>query len=559
MPRGEQRLDLSNAYCCVESRAPQDARALAWLLRSVLQPDRELLASLAALQPGPQARLVAWLASAGESYRLAIDVERRRLQLGEWDAAASRYRARSSDPEEIAALFAQRCWPDRLGFESLRTWGLVPPEGWAGEVASDAAEQAERAAELERLRAAQALRAQQCARRDELRAHGQQLAEREHALAAARSELEEQAPLAAVADGLEPRIAAFRAALDARDADRREIDAVRRKLLAERSSLRGARDRRRAPLWLGISGLALGAILAAIGETWGALLIGLGAVLASVALVQSRGAHRRLGRIEAVLAAQRVRERTAEQRFESETEPLRAALGALELPGLDALRSALAAYRELEKRAADLEAGLRAARAARPEAHDELARLEQELARPDPSERIAELEAQARRSAVLTVRTPVGTPSVALVATDPEELIASAARGTGLDPDELRARLAAALPLYLRALSSGTLTHARHRAGEGWVLRGPEQSGIRFAELPIELGPRVSLAFQLALAERTAGERDAPFLIGPAAPALAPDQTRALRRLAGFVQVIRVGPPHPAWAAHADSLVTLVP
>jgi hypothetical protein len=567
LPAGDQRLDLGGAFCCAESPDAADARGLVWLVRALLQPDREL-AGLGTWSPGPDARIACWLASRGEAFVLAVDPAQQRLVLRRRDAASDSYCTQAADPAEIAAFFSERCWPHRLDFERLRTWGVAPAEAWpepgADEdtlrtepslVSSEARPELLRIqVELERARSEAAERAARMERRDVLRAHGQRLAELERELAAARAELEEHSPLAALSEGLDQRMDAFRAAQQTRDSDRQEIQTARRTLLGERALLRAARDRRRAPLAFGLAAFALGSALAALGEWLGLAAAGLGAVLAGTALVQRRRARRRLGRIEAVLAAQRVRERTAEQRFESETEPLRAALSALDLQGIDQLRGALDAYQGLGKRVADLETAHARARGAPADAAAELERLEQELAGPDPAERVRQLEQLAAN----LVRTRAARPAAPIpVATaEPEELVAAAARGTGLGADELRGRLAAALPLYLSALCAGELTHARHRPSEGWVLRGPARRGARFPDLPPDLAARVGLAFQLALAERTAAERPAPFLIGPDLAALEPDETRslgrALRRLAGFVQVIRIGPPDPAWAAHAD-------
>jgi hypothetical protein len=568
LPRGEQRLDLPGAFCCIELPGPADARGLVWLLRALLQPDREL-ASLAAWSPGRDARAALWLVSGGEAFVLAADAGQRRMQLGRWHGAANAYRPQSSEAGEIAAFFAERCWPDRLDFELLRTWGVTPAEAWpvpeeetlptapslALATSDSGTDLVRLQVELERARAAQARREQQRARAEELRVRRGRLAELEAELASLQAELEEQAPLAKLAsDGIEGRSAAYRAALQDRDAVRQEIQDQRRMLLAERSSLRAGRDRHALPLWLGIASIALGGTLSGLGEWLGAAVAALGLWLAGISLFKRRGSQRRLGRIEAVLAAQRVRERTAEQRFDSETEPFRAALAALDLDGLDQLHGALEAHLVLAKRAAELKQALAAEQASGSEAARELAAIEASLAEPDPGERARALEQRAiELTRARAERAPALPPASA---PDPEQLIAAAARGTGLAVDELRGRLAAALPLYLSALCARDLTHARHRAPEGWILRGPERKGVRFAELPGGLSARVSLAFQLALVERTALERNAPFLIGPDCPPLEPEETRALgralRRLSGFVQVIRVGAPDPAWAAHAD-------
>jgi len=570
LPRGEQRLDLSGAFACIELPGAADARGLVWLLRALLQPEREL-ASLAAWSPGRDARAALWLVSGGEAFVLAADGGQRRVQLGRWDAGAKTYRSQSSDVSEIARFFAARCWPDRLDFELLRTWGVTPAEAWPAPeeetlptaptldpATSDSGSDLVRLqVELERARAEQVRHAQLRARAEELREKSGRLAQLERELAAQKAGLEEQAPLAKLAaDGIDGRISAYREALGDRDALRQDIQEQRRTLLAERSGLRAARERHALPLGLGLASVVLGAGLVGLGEWLGAAVAALGVLLAGVSGIRRRTSMRRLGRVEAVLAAQRVRERTAEQRFDSETEPLRAALAALDLENFDQLHGALEAHLALAKRAADLERALGAEETSAAELARELAAIEAELAGVGPAERVESLERRAvelARARAERVAPPPPSP-----AADPDQLIAAASRGTGLSTAELHGRLAAALPLYLAALCARDLTHARHRAPEGWILRGPGRKSTRFQELPSALAARVQLAFQLALVERTAQERNAPFLIGPDCPALDPEETRALgralRRLAGFVQVIRVGAPDPAWAANADQV-----
>jgi hypothetical protein len=566
-PRGARRLDLSAELWCAEPGAPADARGLSWLLRSLLQPDGEL-ATLASWSPAADARVVAFLASRGEAFVLAIDAAQRRLQLRRWDAASGSYRTRSADPAEIAAFFAERCWPDRLDFERLRTWGVTPPEAWPEAPDDDtlptasslllsadsSTELARVQIELERTRAAAVERAHAQQRLAARRAELERVAELERELARTCAELEEQAPLAAVSSALERRIAAFRAEQEARDAVRQEIGAARRALLAERSALRAAAERHRAPLGLGVAAFALGSALAGLGEWLGGAVAALGALLAGIALAQRRAARRHLGRIEAVLAGQRVRERTADQRFDSETEPLRAAMAALDLQSVDQLPGALEANLALAKSAADLQSALGAARTAQRDASAEIAQLEQQLATPDPTPRVLELEELVARltreragpAAARSADAPAAArarPDPDAELADPDELVAAAARGTGVSADELRGRMGGALPLYLRALCAGDLTHARYRPPEGWVLSGPARRGVQYPELPVELRSRVAAAFRLALAERTATERSTPFVIGPDLPALEPAECealeRALRRLSGFVQVLR--------------------
>jgi hypothetical protein len=235
-------------------------------------------------------------------------------------------------------------------------------------------------------------------------------------------------------------------------------------------------------------------------------------------------------------------------------------MGALDLPGLDELRAAVEAQRELAKRLPALEDDLARARADFPDtAAVELEALEGELREPDPTARCAALESELAGLAPAPAPGELETSPAA--DPDPDELVAAAGRSLGIPDEEVRTRLLASLPPYLRALSGGRYTRARHGLVEGWVLRQPEGQSALHSELEPAPRRRVLLAFQLALLESIGAHRRVPLIVGPDHFALEPAETRtvarALRRLASLIQVIRIGPPDPDFAEQAERVIRL--
>jgi hypothetical protein len=137
----------------------------------------------------------------------------------------------------------------------------------------------------------------------------------------------------------------------------------------------------------------------------------------------------------------------------------------------------------------------------------------------------------------------------------PEALVEATSRVLGRSEAEIRARLGPVLPVYLRALSTGTFTNARASDGGGWLLRGAARDEQPFAELPERERELVRLAVQLALLEALAGDRRVPLLVGPDLPARGEAEQRALarafKRLASVVQVVQVVTASEPWAEHA--------
>ncbi len=576
-PAGEHQLDFESGFTSLETRDAAGAHELASLLCSLLYPEDAFhWVDLHTADTG--ARAVLSLAVGGESYLLVIDAGRQRMNLGRWDAATRGYRPLTSLPAEIAGCFRDFCPLERADFRALHTLGLsglpaLPEEDTLPTEVSELPGQGDEPLaarrrleiELERAHAACSARSAAAARAGQLRAAREAADAAGREAARASAGVEACAALGELREGLDARIAAFHEALAAREAERHETEKERRGLLTERARLRNAPGRFTVPSLLGTALAVAGAGVAVLVHPAGAGATAVGAGMLGTAWVRARGARRRLGRVEAILGALRLRDRTCEQRFDSETSAVRVAMEALELAEVEELRAAVESWEAGIERAKQLEEAAAEARAAfGAESADELAELEASLAAPDPAARVAELERELGAVLARLAReqpAPAAIPARApLPAAEPDDLVAAAGRCTGLGEAEVRGRLGGSLPLYLRALTDGRYTHARHRPGEGWLLRGPGSEAEAWASIPATLRESVALAFQLALLERLGDDRRVPLIVGPdaaATPARARVLARVLGRLASVIQVLRVGAPDPAWAAHADRTLRL--
>jgi hypothetical protein len=563
---GEQRLDLDAGFTVVETHSLDRARVLASLLSALLCPERDL-PRLGFWTVAPRARAALALALAQGTYVLVARSAERRLSLARHDAARGGYQEVSSDPLEIAALLREAGVPQAREL-LLHTWGVQRAARSERDEADDDTLRTDRLetrvrleAELSDLRAVAARRVELARRADRLHRARERLTACASALEAARGELQERSALAPLLEGIDERIARFERAQQGRERDHQAIERLRRDLLEQRSQLRASRLRRRIPGLLGaLLALSGGGAALLLGQPLALGLCALGLGLAGWVEVGAWLTRRELGRVEGTLSGLRLRERSAEGRFEAETAELRDLMGALDLPGLDELRAAVEAQRELAKRLPALEDDLARARADFPDtAAVELEALEGELREPDPTARCAALESELAGLAPAPAPGELETSPAA--DPDPDELVAAAGRSLGIPDEEVRTRLLASLPPYLRALSGGRYTRARHGLVEGWVLRQPEGQSALHSELEPAPRRRVLLAFQLALLESIGAHRRVPLIVGPDHFALEPAETRtvarALRRLASLIQVIRIGPPDPDFAEQAERVIRL--
>ncbi len=475
-----------------------------------------------------------------------------------------------SAPDEAAQAQAQRA--QRVAEYEARTRAL-------------GAERERLTAELDAaLAAAAGQRDRDALRIAELRALEDEFAKLEQEHKATQAELEKNTALAESVEDFDTRLAQFRTLAAEHDEERAVVEDKRLDLLADRARLRSAPRRQRVPILLGLALGAAGAAAGAVGYRAGYGLAVVGIVALLAALVATHIARAKLTRIETLLAVLRVRERTSERRFASEGAQVRGLMLALGVDSLDGLKTAAQGFIELVERVATQKRRLAELAERHPAtARDELARLARARTGVDgnPAVRAAREALLACPTAVVLPALPpvpvLATPAVEFMPTEadtavdfvekpdeepepvsselgPEVLVEATARVLGRSEAEVRARLTPVLPVYLRALSTGTFTNARSADG-GWLLRGAAREEQPFAELPDRERELVRLAVQLALLEALAADRRVPLLIGPDLPARGEAEQRALarafKRLASVVQVVQFATASAPWAEHA--------
>jgi hypothetical protein len=272
-------------------------------------------------------------------------------------------------------------------------------------------------------------------------------------------------------------------------------------------------------------------------------------------LIVSRTARRRIGNIEARLAALRVRERALERHFESEGAPVRGLLRSLELEAPEELDAAAGRVRSLMDAVERGKRELAEARRAFPEESDaELALLRGRLEQARGGAEQGEIEAELDR---LDDEEPPTQPQLtARPARNPAEAFSAAERAgaawASLPLEELRQRFAAVLPLYLRSLTSGRSQHAHH-GEEGWLIRTQRGGGdAAFRELGERLQRDTAVALRLALLESLTPLRPFPLLLTTDELPLEAETrgalARALKRLASLTQVILIADAPAPWA-----------
>ena len=459
-----------------------------------------------------------------------------------------------------------------------------------------AQERAKREGALERaLAAARSGRVRSEGRLAELRNTDAEFTQLQRDHEATLGELEKHAALAEVVDDFDARLTHFRALAASRDTERQAIDETRAEVLAERARLRAAPRRQIVPIGLGLALGVAGAAAGAVGVPLGYGLAALGLLALLGAMVMARAAQSQLARAEALLAALRVRERGSERRFETEGSQIRGLLISLGMDSVESLAAAVARYGELLARSQQetrrlAELGERHGSSAREElaqlerergqgeavqavraARDALLALPAEIPMPDlppllpiepaPPEPEPPLESHAPPEAEEeTPREPLGD-LVERPSSGPAALIEAVSRLLGRSEAEIRARVAPALSVYLRALTGGTFTNARRADDGGWVFRGASREEQPYLALPDRERVLVCLALQLALLEALSGERRVPLLVGPELPLRGEAElrafARALKRLSAVIQVVQACTDDAPYAEHAAKCLAL--
>ncbi|MBW2279631.1 MAG: hypothetical protein JRG76_08790 [Deltaproteobacteria bacterium] len=512
-PRGVQKLACEPGYTLFLSSDGDAVRRLGDLVRSLVD------AAPGLAEPGrwvsgeaSDARADVSLSFGSDAYRVVADLGGRRLALASYGRDRAGLKRAATEPAEIRRRLEAAGLPDAEAFHLLCNWRdpATPAE------APDPTDP-------------------EPARRSELReARGRYLM-LERRFKELGQALEERAEIAEHLDDLEARVTRYRDELVQRARSLDSIAMHREALRHDRERLRGAPTLRLAGVWAGL-GLAAGGagIGYAVGPA-GWLASGVGLAVAGVAAFSVSSARAAFGRNEARLASLRADEREVERHFRDETQPLRQLIEALQLDSSEALLRVASEYRGLERLIESAQIELQQARAAFPE------EAESELRDPSP----AGVEFVARAA-----------PAPATAA-EPERLIDAAARAGKVTRDDLTARLAPVLPVYLRALTGGAFSQARYTPVEGWRFHRVDGTPpVSLDDMEPADRLRVRLAFRLALLEALAAHTRLPLLIGPetgfssASDALA--LSRALRRLASVVQVLHFASGAAPWSAQAD-------
>jgi hypothetical protein len=566
IPSGEHRIPFDSGYNAILTSDAQHSRALIELIRSLLfaSPDLEELQSWAADEDSRAPRADLSVSFGADAYRLIADLARRRLVLGRYDSGSGQFQRVSMDPAEITQCLLDAGLPGPDQFAALNVYdpdfaseaaAQDPPEEVA-EPPSEPAARREAGRNGGRLPQAQE-------RVRTLRDARERFIRLERDAKNLEAELSRRSVLTDVVDDLDARVAQFRELLVQRAREIEAVEGQRRDLLDQRSRLRGVPAAQTSGMWLGVAIGVLGALVGHMVQPYFYALSVVGIGVALFGLGVARSARRRMGAVEARLAALRVRERSIERHFESESAPIRHLLQALELESTDELQREAADYRGALRRSSALADELDQARRDYPEeAETELRNLEQwtidQLAQEEEEaddDTPVSTEPDLAAAASLSLAAPV---SDELLRVDLDGLLREAVVASGQTERELQDRLGPVLPLYLRALSGGAYTQARYREIEGWAFRPEGAEGqLLFEELPAQDRARVALACRLALLEILAPAVRIPLLVGAGTVLLEPDEqvalARALRRLGGALQVLHFVTAEDPWTEFAGT------
>jgi hypothetical protein len=511
------------------------------LLVALLYPEgllRALNARRDADNPDP-CRAVLTLQLGSGVYRIGADLEGQRLALARFDSESDRFARIAGDGEAAAQKLRELGRPDRSVLETLAFLGFEGPSPFREGTELDAPTPVE-PVDLPR-RVSQAPPLPQPDRNPALL----QLEREEKRL---EEEIEKFAALMESGEDLEVLIERYRVLREecARDLD--AVERTRESLLADRARLQSVPPAQAPWIWTGLALGVSGALAGSFVQPWIALLGILGLGVATTAFTIARSARRRLGRLDARLAALRVRERALERRFEESAAPVRTPLVALELGSIEELEDAVRRMRELTGRLEQVRSEIETARR-------DLS-SEPGAAPTAPPAAIDEVPPPAAEPATASVphdeetpAEPVSGPDRAIV-----RLLESAADWTGRAVEDLRAELGACLPLYLRAVSGGRLRDMVPIGAQVWGVIREEGTAVPRTALSETERRHADVAFHLALLERVAPARRLVLIVGPSVGEAGDDPAglgRALARVAHVAQVIQLAEVDVPWRQFA--------
>jgi hypothetical protein len=571
-PRGEHKIAFDPGYNVVVASETGEAHAFIRLLRALIHPARDLSGCARWVAPsGGPARAVLSFTFGEGGYRVILDFERARVLLARYDAEAKRYDRIAADPDGIAEMLSGLGLPHAADFAALNVCDPVAPrsdEATERTVPNPQPVQATPTPAPPALEAAVAgdVRSQVFARVQILRSGRDRYVALEAEQKRIAAELEKRTGLLDLLDNLDERLERFREHSATRTQELSGVEAARRTLVEERGRLRAVPAAQLMGMWLGVGLGAAGALAGTLVQPWFYALAAIGGGAALFGLGVARNARRRMGRVEARMAALRVREASVERRFESETAPIRTLLQSLGLESVDEIQGAGADFRNLQGQSDAVRRDLEEARAAFPEeAEAELRELEQRLTeRPEVPTHAAPPPPEPAPSTD-EVATPIDFTEDQAGYDALDELLHAAERASGRPEVALLECLTPVLPIYLRALSGGSYTRAWCQPGDDWYFRREGQSErVPFRSAPAEERTRLALAFRFALLEALAPGLGLPVLVGPelmpGVELSAAEQStaaRALRRLAGATQIVHCVVGDGPFADESTSVYTL--
>jgi hypothetical protein len=594
-PQGRHELAFEPGYNVVVFPGDGQALGLSRLLAALLYPDVTLAdpAVWDALGGGDRARAGLALSFGPDAYRLIADFEQRRVALARYDARKQDYDRVANDLDEIGRLLRAAGLPRYDVFQDFHQCG--ESDAAAAPIRrDDPDDDGATAPMIQAVPVSAPTRAPEPPAEDdlptvpvveppdpqrlkELRALRDRVAALDRDCDAARAAVAERGALGEVLEGLDEHLEGYRNAAMQREGAMAQVEEQRRVLLDERNQLQTVPENQRAGLVMSVGLAFAGGIVATVASTLlltalSALLGVLGVGIAVFTLLSPRLAQRKVGNVEAKLSSLRVKERTIERRFESQTAEITGLLKALKLATIDDLEQAVEDYRRANARVGELETKRTRARATfTPELANELRALEEQAERAaaaKPRTKVVEarppdVPASARMVRVVKevpvepVAPPPAPVQIARAAPSPNLLMKLGEASTRRPAGEVRSLLATSLPIYLKALTDGRWTEGRRLDDGTWGVRGTERGSLRSVdELPAGDLPRVSLAFRLALLEVLSPALRVPLIAGPslALPGSDPSLARALRRVARAVQVIQVVVEDGPWVEQAEAV-----
>jgi hypothetical protein len=523
-PPGAQGIPLRGAYSLVTGQAAS-LDALLEVLVALLRPERALrtLAELEDPASEEKARAVLTFRAGSEVYRAAADPERERLILARHEEAEDRFVRVATGPEEVDRALVELGRPVGDLFERLCVVSRKPAASAALAPAPERPPAAASTTTRERAAARTAPRGEL----EELEAEERRL----------MKELERFAPLLAAGDELESRLQRYRALRADCERGLVAVERTRREALEQQARLEKVPATQTPWLWVGAFLTVAGGAGAYLADPLVGAVAALGIVTLLTALFISRRARRRVGRLEARLAALRVREGSLQQRLEEEAPHVRELVLALGLEEVDELEGAAARARELSLRLEEVHRLLEDARGsgAAP-SFEPIAEAD-----PDPAD---------------TAPTLVAT---VLPADDREDrfeaerLIDGVAGWTDRALSDVCDDIRSCLAPYLNAVARSL--GGEPRSDEAAIASLLSPGGT--LALDSEDRFRVVLAIRLALLERLAPEHRLPLLVGPLPAASEGGRShlgRAFARVGSVTQVIQFAGSDEPWRALTTNL-----